>query len=83
MQTLKINKNWTLTIPKAFRSHFKTSDELACFVEGDTLIIKRINPPKLSELADRVKEKPVPLKEIVKEVHAYRTEKRQNHTEKR
>lgn len=46
-------------------------------MEGDTLIIKRINPPKLSEIAKRAKEKPIPLKEIVKEVHAYRREKKQ------
>lgn len=76
MQTLKIHKNGTLVIPKALRAIFKPSDKIVCFAEGDTLIIKRINPPKLSEIAGRVKEKPMPLKEIVKEVHAYRKEKR-------
>ncbi|MGA1796738.1 MAG: hypothetical protein ACMUIL_12855 [bacterium] len=76
MQTLKINKDGTLSIPKDLRSFFKPSDKLIWFMEGDTLIIKRINPPKLSEIAERVKENPMPLKEIVKEVHAYRSEKK-------
>lgn len=35
-------------------------------------IVKKINPFKLSEIADRIKEKPLSLKEIVKDVHAYR-----------
>lgn len=81
MQTLKINKDGTFTLPKALRealrAFFKPSDKLLCFVEGDTLIIKRIKPPKLSELAERTKEKPMPLKELVKEVHTYRSEKKQ------
>ena len=78
MKTLKIDKNGTLSIPKDLRAIFKPSDKLACFVEGDMLIIKRITPPKLTEIAERTKEKPIPLKEIVKEVHAHRKKKRQN-----
>ena len=77
MQTLKINKDGTLIIPKALKEFLKDSNKLVWLKEGDTLIIKRINPPKLSEIADRAKETPVPLEEIVKEVHAYRKEKRQ------
>ena len=76
MQTLKIEKNGLLVIPKSLRTIFKPSDKLAWFIEGDTFIIKRINPPKLSEISGRVKEKPMPLKEIVKEVHTYRKEKK-------
>lgn len=76
MQTLKVDKNGIIVIPKTLRTIFKPSDELAWFTEGDTLIIKRLNPPKLSEIAGRVKEKPMPLKEIAKEVHAYRREKK-------
>ncbi len=76
MQALKVEKNGVLVLPKGLRAVFKPSDKLAWFTEGDTLIIKRVNPPKLSEIAGRVKEKPMPLKEVVKEVHAYRREKR-------
>ena len=76
MQTLKVDKNGGMVIPKTLRSIFKPSDKLAWFTEGDTLIIKRLNPPKLSEIAGRVKEKPMSMKEIQKEVQAYRKEKR-------
>ena len=76
MQTLKIDKNGMLVLPKIAQSIFRPSDEIAWFVDGDTFIVKKINPSKLSEMADRIKEKPLSLKEIVKEVHAYRKEKR-------
>ncbi|MDO8748088.1 MAG: hypothetical protein A2321_02290 [Omnitrophica WOR_2 bacterium RIFOXYB2_FULL_45_11] len=76
MQTLKIDKNGTLVLPKIAQSIFRPSDKIAWFVDGDTFIVKKINPSKLSEIADRIKEKPLSLKEIVKEVHAYRKEKR-------
>ena len=75
MQTLKINKDGTFNMPKALKTFFNPSNKLVWFIEGNTLIIKRINPPKLSEIAERTEEKPMPLKEIVKEVHAYRSEK--------
>ena len=76
MQTLKIDKNGTLVLPKIAQSIFRPSDKIAWFVDVDTFIVKKINPSKLSEIADRIKEKPLSLKEIVKEVHAYRKEKR-------
>lgn len=76
MQTLKINKNGQITLPKSLRSIITTSDKIAYYADNDTIIIKRINPPKLSEISLRTKAKPMPLKDIVKEVHAYRKEKR-------
>ena len=76
MQTLKINKGGTLVIPRNLRTIFKSSDQVAWFAEGDMLILKRITPPRLSEIAGRVKEKPLALKEIVKEIRVYRREKR-------
>jgi hypothetical protein len=54
----------------------RPSDEIAWFAEGDTLILKKINPPELSGIVGRAKEKPMPLKEIVDEVHRYHKEKR-------
>lgn len=34
-------------------------------------IVEKINPLKLSEVAERIKEKPLSLKEIVKEEHKF------------
>ncbi len=76
MQNLKIEPNGVLVIPKALRGMFQPSDKIACFVEGDTLILKKMNLSRLSSLAGRIKEKPMPMREIVKEIRAYRKEKR-------
>lgn len=73
MQSLKINPNRTITLP---RSIFKPEDKLVLISEGDTLIIKKLHPPKLSKIAGRATEKPLSLKEITKEIHLYRKEKK-------
>ena len=76
MQIVKINRDGTLVIPKSLRSIFKPSSKVVCFAEGDTLILKKLSPSPLSEIAKRRKENPIPLEEIVEEVHSYRKEKR-------
>lgn len=73
MQTIKITNKRTVVLPK---SVFKSTDKIVTFCEGDTFIIKKINPPDITEIASRVKEKAMPLREIVKEVHRYRKQKR-------
>jgi len=50
---------------------------LAIWVEGDTLILKKLPPPRLSEVAERAPDdEEMPMDEIVAEVHRYRQEKR-------
>lgn len=73
MQTLKVKTNGSISLP---RSIFKPEDTLAFIREGDMLILKKLNPPKISEIAKRAKEKALPLPEIVKEIHLFRKEKR-------
>lgn len=75
MQTLKLTKEGTLILPKSLQAIFRPSDKLSWFREGATLIIKKINPPKLSTIAQRRKANPQSLKEINKEIRAYRNEK--------
>ena len=72
MKTVKINAQRTIVLPK---SVFKPADKTVTFCEGNTFIVKKLNPPDVTEIAGRVQEKPMPLKEIVKEVHRYRREK--------
>ena len=73
MQTLKIKPDGSIVLP---RSIFKPQDKLAFIYEGDTLILKKLNPPKLSEIANRAKAKALSLKDIVKEIHLFRKEKK-------
>jgi hypothetical protein len=51
-----------------------TAHELGLFLEGDTLILKKMQPARLSEIALRVLEDEMPMDEIVAEVHQHRRE---------
>lgn len=73
MQTLKVKSDGSILLP---RSVFKPRDKVAFILEGDTLILKKLNPPKISEIAKRAKGKTISLKEIVKEIHLFRREKK-------
>ena len=73
MKTVRIKPERTIALPKSL---FKPNDTAVTFCEGDTFIVKKLNSPNVTEMAKRVKEKPLPLREIVKEVHLYRKQKR-------
>jgi hypothetical protein len=55
------------------------ASELAVWTEGDMIILKRMQPPKPSRIAERVQENGLPLKEIAAEVHRMRRETRKLH----
>ena len=55
---------------------FKPNEKVAVITEGDTLIIKKLNMPKLSSIAQKVRQRPISMTEIVREVHRYRRERR-------
>ncbi len=76
MQTIKITQQGELVILKILRGMFKPSDKIVWFAEGNTLILKKINPSRPSEIARRSKEKPMSMQEINKEIFAYRREKK-------
>ena len=69
MKTFAVRADRTIRLPRGL---FKPADKVAIFVEGDMLIIKRLEPPRLSSIAERVREPAVPLRTIVKEVRAHR-----------
>ncbi|MEW5987699.1 MAG: hypothetical protein AB1791_13785 [Chloroflexota bacterium] len=70
-------KNGALELPNEVLTWLKPDDRLMFYIEGDTLILKKVNPLRLSELADRIStDVEIPLQEIVDEVHRYREEKR-------
>jgi hypothetical protein len=73
MQTIKIGPKGTIKLPK---SMFKASDRVIIISTRDTIMIKKISPSHLSSIPSRKKGKSLPLKEIVKEIHHYRKEKR-------
>ena len=76
MGTTKV-VNGRLELPPEASKWAGPEDELVVFVVGDTLIIKKLHPLCLSELAGRAPgDKEIPLEEIAEEVHAHRREKR-------
>lgn len=66
----------TINLPKAVVKWIGSTRELGVFLEGDALILKKVRPVKLSEIAARVAEEEMPLDEIVAEVHRHRQERR-------
>jgi hypothetical protein len=69
--------NGSITLPPPVVKWIGEASELTLFIEGDALIFKRLQPPRLSEIAARAPEdKEMPLDEIVAEVHQHRRDKR-------
>ena len=69
MKTLEVPANRTIVLPKHL---FKPADKVALVSGGSMLIIKKLEVPPLSAIATRVKERPLPMGDIVREVRAYR-----------
>src|SRR5947209_734770 len=73
-QTLKatrVGRNGTIELPS---SVFHPSDRVAVFMEGNTVIVKKIAPSKLSEISSRGRKSTISIREIVKEIRRYRKE---------
>ena len=54
-----------LDLPRAIVNWIGTAHELGLFLEGDTLILKKMQPARLSEIALRVLEDEMPMDKIV------------------
>ena len=73
MKTFTVPANRTIVLPKHL---FKPSERIVLMTEGNALIIKKLEPPKLSAIATRAKGRALPMREIAREVHAFRQAKR-------
>lgn len=69
MKTLEVPANRMIALPKSL---FKPADKIAVLTEGNVFIIKKLESPRLSSIATRVKARALPMRDIVREVHAYR-----------
>ncbi|MCS7265368.1 MAG: hypothetical protein NZ805_11100 [Armatimonadetes bacterium] len=66
-----------IVLPEELQSWAKSGEQLLAICEGDTLILKRLTPAPLTEIALRAPDEPeLPLAEISAEVHRHREEKR-------
>ncbi len=76
MKAVRIQTDGSVKLPKQVLRRFPKRSELAVWAEGDTIILKRVNPAPLTRIAERAPDGGSPLKEVVAEVHRMRTEKR-------
>ncbi len=76
MEIAKIKPNLQIEVPTKIRQWLKTEKELAAFLEGDTLIFKKIRIPDVESIAERSSEKEMPLSEVVEEIHRFREGKK-------
>jgi hypothetical protein len=76
MKAVKIPPDGSVKLPPELRRRFPSSCELAVWTEGDTIVLKRLRPVRLSEIAERVSAPEMPLRVIAAEVHQMRKAKR-------
>lgn len=75
MRALKIQPDGSIKLPREILRLFPSPSELAIWTENDTIILKRLQPLKPSQFAERAPEEELPLEEIAAEVHRMRREK--------
>jgi hypothetical protein len=76
VKAIKVETDGSIKLPEEMFRLFPSSTELAVWMEGDTIVLKRLQPLKPSQIAERVSEKEMPLKDIAAEVHRMRREAR-------
>jgi bifunctional DNA-binding transcriptional regulator/antitoxin component of YhaV-PrlF toxin-antitoxin module len=76
MNETRVQIDGTIRLPKSVAKLFGPTDKLAVWALGDTIVLKRVSPARVSSIARRAPERTMPLDEIVKEVRAYRRENR-------
>lgn len=75
METVRIERG-TLTLPPDTLRIVGADAQFTIITSGDTIILKKVTPSRLSEIAERApNDKPLPLNEIAKEVQRYRRSK--------
>lgn len=75
MDIAKVNTDLQIDFPSKIKEWLKSESEIAVFLKGDTLVLKKIQIPKLTSFAAKNHDEEMPMEEIVEEVHRYRKEK--------
>jgi hypothetical protein len=62
MKAVRVENDGSIKLPEEMLRLFPTSTELAVWTEGDTIVLKRLQPLKPSQIAERVPQKEPSLK---------------------
>ena len=73
VKSIRLNRQRTIELPASI---FKPADRVAIVAEGNTVIVKRLDALRLSDIAERTDGRAMPMKSIVKEIRRSRKEKR-------
>lgn len=76
MELAVISDDGKIQLPAEVMKRFPPKEKFVVAVERNIIILNAIQQPKLSAIAERVKEEPIPMEEIVEEVHQYRQERK-------
>jgi len=77
VEIAELTSQRTLELPEAIASRFRPADRFVVWVEGDTLYLKRITPPPVTEIVAQAPEgEPLSLDEISDIVHEVRRQRR-------
>jgi hypothetical protein len=76
MELVKVDRG-TLTLPPETLQIVGADAQFTVITAGDTIILKKVTPSRLSEIAERApQDQPMALGEIVKEIKRYRRSRR-------
>ena len=77
VEIAELTSQRTLELPETIAAHFRPADRFVVWVEGDTLHLKRITPPPVTEIVAQAPEgEPLSLDEISEIVHEVRRQRR-------
>jgi hypothetical protein len=77
VEIAELTSEHTLKLPADIADRFRPSDRFVIWVEGDTLHLKRITPPRVTDIvAEATDEEPIPMEEINEIVHEVRRRRR-------
>jgi len=77
IELAELTTQQTIKLPAEIAAHFKPADRFVVWAEGDTLYLKRVTPPPVTELVAQAPEgEPMSLDEINEIVHQVRKQHR-------
>jgi hypothetical protein len=77
MKAIKVRADGSIKLPQEVLRAFPAASELGLWMQGDMIVLKRLQPIPPSQIAERVPEESPSLEKIAAEVHQLRAEKRQ------
>jgi hypothetical protein len=77
IEVAELSPEYVLKLPAAVASRFRASDRFIVWTEGDTLVLKRITPPSVTDVVAQAPEaEPMTDDEISAIVHKVRKQRR-------